>query len=94
MLRWIEARELARDRREAPPSLVQYRADRPFTRARWWLDLRRDLFWYFRSYCLLAFAEGKRVSAAAFALGAAAVAPRNALRLLRRRLGQREPGAV
>ena len=56
-------------------------------------DLRRDLFWYFRSYCLLTLGEDRRLAAGAFALGAALLAPENALRFSRALLG-RDPGAA
>jgi glycosyltransferase involved in cell wall biosynthesis len=91
MLRWIEVRDSARRRGGPPPSLEEFRAERAPSKAARWRDLRHDLFWYFRSYCLLAVSEGNRLSAAGFALGAALLAPANAFRLLARVLADRIP---
>lgn len=91
MLRVILARDQARRRGRPVPSLAQFRAARPLWRIRLWRERQHDLFWFFRSYCLLAVAEGKIVLSAAFAICAAAVAPHNAMRLARRRLRERQP---
>jgi hypothetical protein len=84
MLRWIEVRDRARRRGDDLPSLEEFRATRPLSSAARWREWRHDLFWYFRSYCLLAASEGNRIAAAGYALGAALLAPGNALRLLGR----------
>jgi glycosyltransferase involved in cell wall biosynthesis len=94
MLRWIEVRDRARRRGEPPPSLDELRARQKPTSAARWRDLRRDLFWYFRSYCLLALSERNRLSAAGFAICAALVGPSNALRLLARVLLHRNADAT
>jgi glycosyltransferase involved in cell wall biosynthesis len=94
MLRWILARDKARRRGRPVPSLAQFRAARPVWRSRLWRERRHDLFWFFRSYCLLAVAEGKVVLSAILAVCAAAVAPHNAMRVAHRRLRQHLPRAV
>lgn len=93
MLRWIALREAARRRGEPLPSLERCRAMRRLGSADRWRDLRHDLFWYFRSYCLLASSEGNRFAAAGYALGAALLAPGNAVRLAGRRLLEGESGS-
>jgi hypothetical protein len=94
MLRWIEIRDRARRSRKPVPSLEEFRAARsPASSARW-RDRRRDLFWYFRSYSLLAISEGKRLQAARFAICAALVGPANAFRLLTRVLLRRKASAT
>jgi len=89
MLRWIEARARARGCGDPPPSLESFRTGRAPGTARWWLELRQDLFWYFRSHALLAAAEKNRRIAASCATVAALVAPGNALRFGRRQLLRR-----
>jgi glycosyltransferase involved in cell wall biosynthesis len=86
LLRLILERDEARRCGEPLPTLEQHRSQRPPWSARRWRELQHDLFWYFRSHCLLHAAEGARASAAALALCAAAVSPLNAVRLVRRRL--------
>jgi len=93
MLRWIEVRDCARRSGQSPPSLEDCRATRVSWSAPRWRDLRQDLFWYFRSYCLLAVSERDRLAATGFALGAALLAPENALRLLYRWLVDPDPGS-
>jgi glycosyltransferase involved in cell wall biosynthesis len=85
MLRWILARDRARRRGEPIPAYAEFRAERPPWRPRRWRERQHDAFWFFRSHCLLAAAEGKAPSAAALAVCAAAVSPQNAMRLARRR---------
>jgi glycosyltransferase involved in cell wall biosynthesis len=85
-LRWIAVRDEARRRGERIPTLAELRDRSPAWSPRRWSELRHDLFWYLRSYCLLSVAEGRRTPAAALALGAALVAPGNAARLVRHRL--------
>ena len=89
MLRWILERDAARRGDRALPSFAAFRAARPWWRLRRWRERRQDLFWFFRSHCLLAASDGKVLAAPALALCAAVVAPRNAVRLARRRLGER-----
>ncbi len=84
MLRLIMARDDARRRSEPIPTLEEFQADRPLWSARRWSDIKHDLFWYLRSHCLLSASEGSRISAAAFAVCAAAASPSNALRLIQR----------
>ncbi|MGH9148288.1 MAG: glycosyltransferase family 2 protein [Vicinamibacterales bacterium] len=91
MLRWIVARDRERRRGRRVPSLAQFRAARPLWRLRLWRERQHDLFWFFRSYCLLAVAEGRVVLSASLAICAAAVAPQNAMRVARRRLRERLP---
>jgi len=91
MLRWILARDRARRRGRSVPSFAEFRAARPLWRTRRWRERQHDLFWFFRSYCLLSSGEGNSLTAAALALCAAAVAPYNAMRLGRRRLLERLP---
>jgi glycosyltransferase involved in cell wall biosynthesis len=91
MLRLIVARDQARQRRDPVPTMEQLRIER-----RWWsrqrlAELRHDLFWFFRSYCLLSSGEGSRLRAAGLAVCAAAVSPGNAIRLAKR---QMQGGAV
>jgi len=86
MLRLILARDEARRRDLLVPSLAQFRASqRPWHLSRW-RDRRHDLFWFCRSYCLLARAAGRYLPAAGFAICAAVAAPDNALRLVYRHL--------
>lgn len=94
MLRWIEARAQARARGEPPVGLEAFRAERATGSVRWWQELRQDLFWYLRSFALLAAAEGNRPGAATFAVAAAFVAPGNALRFGRRQLSRRDRDAA
>lgn len=89
MLRCIMQRDQARRRSEPVPTLEEYRSMRPIWKPRRWLDLRHDLFWFFRSYCLLAASEGSLPKAAAYAVCAAAVSPANATRLVQRQLRAR-----
>jgi glycosyltransferase involved in cell wall biosynthesis len=90
MLRWILARDRARRCGEPLPGYAEFRGARPWWRPQRWRERQHDLFWFFRSYCLLANAEGKALPAAALAVCAAAIAPQNAVRVARRRL-DREP---
>lgn len=94
MLRWIEVRDRARRSGRRTPCLEEFRAGRSPSSAARWRDVRRDLFWYFRSYCLLAVSEGNRLSAAGFAICAALVGPANAFRLLMRVLLRRDANAT
>ena len=91
MLRWILERDAARRGGRPLPSFAVFRAVRPWWRVRRWRERRQDLFWFFRSYCLLAVSDGETLAAAALGVCAAAVAPRNALRLARSRLLERLP---
>jgi len=91
MLRWILARDQARRRCQPVPAIATLRAARQRWRPQGWRERQHDLFWFFRSHCLLAAAEGKRFSAVGLAVCAAVVAPHNAMRVVRRRL-ERLPG--
>jgi len=91
MLRWILERDGARRSGRSLPSFAAFRAARPWWRVRRWRERRQDLFWFFRSYCLLAVSDGETLVAAALAVCAAAIAPRNAMRLARRWLLERLP---
>ncbi len=91
MLRWILERDGARRSGRPVPSFATFRAARPWWRVGRWRERQQDLFWFFRSYCLLAASDGEALAAAALAVCAAAIAPRNALRLARRRLLERLP---
>ena len=84
MLRLIAERTAAREKGEEPVTLDAFLAVRPWWSARRWAELRSDMFWYFRSHCLLALSERARARAAVYGLGAALVAPGNAWRLARR----------
>lgn len=92
MLRWILERDEARRSGRPLPSLADFRHSRPAWSVRRWLELRHDVFWFFRSHCLLASAHGHRLRAAAFAACAAVLAPRNALKIIQRRLHGRSVG--
>src|SRR5262245_2440012 len=89
MLRWIVERDAARRRGAPVPCLAEFRAGRRPWQLRRWLERQHDAFWYFRSYSLLAAAGGRAPSAAALAVCAAAVSPRNAVRLAHRRWNDR-----
>ena len=88
-LRWITAQELARQSGDPVPSLESFRARRRRNLALRWGDLQQDLFWYFKSYCLLALDEGRRPAAAALAVCAAFLAPGLAIRRVRRAFSAR-----
>jgi len=95
MLRLIMERDRARVRGQAPlVTLEQFRAARRPWSVRWWAELQQDLFWFFRSFYLLAAAQGWRLAAAGLALCAGAVAPGNAVRLVRRLLHARAARAT
>ena len=93
MLRWILARDEARRAGRELPSRAAFRSVRSWWRPQRWGERRHDLFWYFRSYCLLAKAEGRAIPAAALAVCAATVAPQNAIRRVRR-VRDRRPRAA
>jgi glycosyltransferase involved in cell wall biosynthesis len=83
MLRCIVKRDRARRESLPIPSLAELRAARPYTSLARWLDLHQDLYWYFRSHCLLASSEGAHARAAVYGTGGAVVSPVKAIRSLR-----------
>lgn len=86
MLRWILDRDQSRRNERPVKTLDEFRSTRRPWHLLRWREGRQDLFWFFRSYCLLAVAEQKRGRAMLLALCAACVAPTNALCLIKRQL--------
>ena len=88
-LRWIEARDEARRRGDAPPSVESLRADRRGRLRSLW----RDIGWLLSSYHSLAIGEGRRIAALGWALGAGLLAPKKIVRRIQRSFSHDPRGA-